>query len=157
MKRIALLLTGAALALSGCSGLPEIFSDDRRPATTTDTTDVAAVMPEAETESVPLPRPKPPITNAEVLSLQIGLQRLGFEPGPADGVLGPLTQEALRTYQRTQGLPVDGTVTRALIQIISAEVSEAEQQAQPPQATIQTPEAPPRRNRWPLLDRLFGS
>ncbi len=43
------------------------------------------------------------------------LNDLGFDAGPADGVAGPKTREAVRAYQRTSGLPVDGQVTAALL------------------------------------------
>ena len=36
--------------------------------------------------------------------------RRGLYPGPADGIGGPLTSDALRTYQRDNGLKVDGVV-----------------------------------------------
>jgi peptidoglycan hydrolase-like protein with peptidoglycan-binding domain len=39
--------------------------------------------------------------NAEqVKSLQKALQEKGMEPGPIDGVLGPKTRAALRSYQK---------------------------------------------------------
>lgn len=36
------------------------------------------------------------------------LQQAGFDPGPADGLLGPRTTTALRQYQAQQGLPATG-------------------------------------------------
>jgi peptidoglycan hydrolase-like protein with peptidoglycan-binding domain len=32
----------------------------------------------------------------------------GYEPGPVDGINGPLTQEAIKDFQREQGLEDDG-------------------------------------------------
>ena len=47
--------------------------------------------------------------NAEqVKSLQKALQAKGMEPGPIDGVLGPKTRAALRSYQKDQKLPETG-------------------------------------------------
>jgi len=41
-----------------------------------------------------------------VYSAQIALQRLGFDPGPADGQMGPRTRRAMNAFQRQNGLPV---------------------------------------------------
>ena len=47
--------------------------------------------------------------NAEqVKSLQKALHEKGMEPGPIDGVLGPQTRAALRSYQKDQKLPETG-------------------------------------------------
>ncbi len=43
-----------------------------------------------------------------VRDAQRTLRDLGYQPGPIDGVMGPRTQTALRSYQRTEGLPVTG-------------------------------------------------
>ena len=40
----------------------------------------------------------------QVLQLQVGLDRLGMSPGCIDGKFGPQTHEALRAWQRQQGL-----------------------------------------------------
>jgi peptidoglycan hydrolase-like protein with peptidoglycan-binding domain len=64
----------------------------------------------------PAPRPEPPTTASHRLTLRNGsvgrqvklLQRaLGI---PADGVFGPETEAAVRSYQATRDLPVDGIV-----------------------------------------------
>jgi len=43
-----------------------------------------------------------------VVQLQRLLSGLGHEPGPADGVFGPLTQSAVIRYQNVTGVKVDG-------------------------------------------------
>jgi membrane-bound lytic murein transglycosylase B len=48
------------------------------------------------------------LSTAQVKSLQQALNELGFDAGPADGQLGPLTKTALRLYQSAQRLPADG-------------------------------------------------
>src|SRR3954452_1068656 len=47
-----------------------------------------------------------------VRSLQRRLRRLGNEPGPIDGLYGPLTQGAVERFQQRPGLAVDGMVGR---------------------------------------------
>ncbi len=45
-----------------------------------------------------------------VANVQSELQRLGYYSGSVDGVLGPLTRDALRRYQRDQGISVTGAI-----------------------------------------------
>ena len=49
-----------------------------------------------------------------VASIQGGLRELGYDPGPVDGLYGNRTAQAIRKYQRDQGLRVDGQATAAL-------------------------------------------
>ncbi|MCX5050146.1 MULTISPECIES: peptidoglycan-binding protein [unclassified Streptomyces] len=46
----------------------------------------------------------------EVAEAQCLLRRAGFSPGGIDGMFGPLTQGAVKAFQRHAGLDVDGTV-----------------------------------------------
>lgn len=45
-----------------------------------------------------------------VRGLQARLRKLEYEPGPIDGLLGPLTEGAILRFQRAHGLAVDGVV-----------------------------------------------
>ena len=45
---------------------------------------------------------------SRVQQAQARLKAAGFDPGPSDGTLGPKTRDALRRYQRTQGLQATG-------------------------------------------------
>lgn len=53
-----------------------------------------------------------------VTRVQSGLARLGYDPGPVDGVMGPQTSEAIRRYQRDHGLSSDGQATVQLAEHI---------------------------------------
>ncbi|MDQ3379815.1 MAG: peptidoglycan-binding protein [Actinomycetota bacterium] len=46
--------------------------------------------------------------NPRIAAVQVGLRAHGFDPGPVDGVSGPLTRSALASFQRTASLPDDG-------------------------------------------------
>jgi peptidoglycan hydrolase-like protein with peptidoglycan-binding domain len=57
--------------------------------------------------------------NAPAVSrVQAGLNRLGYNPGPNDGVMGGQTRSAIENYQRDYGLPIDGRPTLQLAQHI---------------------------------------
>ncbi|MBN9587894.1 MAG: hypothetical protein BGN85_01595 [Alphaproteobacteria bacterium 64-11] len=56
-----------------------------------------------------------PLSRDERISFQQDLAKLGFDPGPADGILGRGTRAALRRYQKAHGLPADGFPTAELL------------------------------------------
>jgi lipoprotein-anchoring transpeptidase ErfK/SrfK len=64
------------------------------------------------------PRPVPAATNVpaaslvdeRVLSAQTALARLAISPGSLDGMQGPQTRAALRTFQTREGLPATGAL-----------------------------------------------
>jgi len=45
-----------------------------------------------------------------VRQLQARLRSAGYEPGPVDGLFGPLTRAAVQSFQRAHGLATDGVV-----------------------------------------------
>ena len=67
-----------------------------------------------------------PANSAAVSRVQAGLARLGYSPGPADGVMGSQTETAIRSYQRDHGLLVDGRPTRELAQHIEQQLQLAD-------------------------------
>lgn len=48
--------------------------------------------------------------DAQVKTVQVLLAAKGYEPGQADGIMGPLTAEAVKSFQRDGGLLDDGEV-----------------------------------------------
>jgi hypothetical protein len=59
-----------------------------------------------------------PANDAAVSRVQAGLTRLGYNSGPADGVMGTRTKTAIEAYQRDHDLLVDGRPTVQLAQHI---------------------------------------
>jgi N-acetylmuramoyl-L-alanine amidase len=49
-----------------------------------------------------------PLIGDDVAALQRRLLELGFEVNRVDGVYGPVTEQAVREFQRSVGVPVDG-------------------------------------------------
>lgn len=64
----------------------------------------------------PWPRDDRPLTREERIELQERLAVVGFDPGPADGLVGPNTRRAIRGYQASRGLPADGYANPALLE-----------------------------------------
>lgn len=58
-----------------------------------------------------------------VRNIQAGLQRLGYDPGPADGNFGPRTDTAIRRYQQDNNMPVDGAPTVSLWEQIRGRIN----------------------------------
>lgn len=52
----------------------------------------------------------------EVTGVQARLNNLGYEAGPAEGIVGPRTQAAIRAFQRDNDLPLDGVASAQLQQ-----------------------------------------
>jgi membrane-bound lytic murein transglycosylase B len=69
------------------------------------------------------PRREKPLSRAERFAFQRSLKRLGFDPGPIDGVIGGQVREALRAYQRARGLPPDGFATQDLLKRMAREIA----------------------------------
>lgn len=52
----------------------------------------------------------PTLSPERTTQVQQALQRKGFNPGPIDGVNGPMTREAIRSYQDRYGMPATGEI-----------------------------------------------
>ena len=67
-----------------------------------------------------------PANNAAVSRVQAGLTRLGYNSGPADGIMGTRTKTAIEAYQRDHALLVDGRPTVQLAQHIDNQLQLAD-------------------------------
>ena len=54
------------------------------------------------------------------MAAQSALARLGYNPGPPDGLIGVGTRQALRAWQKDQHLPADGYLTPLLVARLKA-------------------------------------
>jgi membrane-bound lytic murein transglycosylase B len=61
-----------------------------------------------------------PLPREDILALQQGLQSLGLLPGTPDGVAGNATRQAVRAFQKANGLPPDGFIDQNLIAAVKA-------------------------------------
>jgi len=66
------------------------------------------------------PRDLRALTSGEMKTLQIALNRRGFDSGTPDGQMGPATRQALRQFQRSLGLPADGFPTVDLLERVQS-------------------------------------
>jgi Putative peptidoglycan binding domain len=62
--------------------------------------------------------PPPPGGPGLVYSIQASLTRLGYDPGPVDGVYGGRTADAISQFQDTNRLPVNGQPSPQLLNLM---------------------------------------
>ena len=70
-------------------------------------------------------------TRDRIANLQRALRRLGYDPGPSDGILGARTRAAIRAFQADAGLPVTGQISEGLESAVLAAVVAAGQAPAP--------------------------
>ena len=63
------------------------------------------------------------VSIAEIKEMQSYLNRLGHNAGAPDGKVGPMTRNAIRSYQRTAGMPADAFPSRQLLSSLRVAVS----------------------------------
>jgi len=83
-----------------------------------------------------------PVKDLQVLEIQRLLKGLGYDTGPADGIIGRRTREAIRQYQRSSDMTVDGKPSASLIASLKAEIAR-------PTDTVKPKEASPPRRKLP--------
>jgi hypothetical protein len=64
-----------------------------------------------------------PAASDTTRSIQADLVKLGFDPGPVDGVAGSKTRSAIRAYQEQYGLPADGLPSPQLLAHIESKLA----------------------------------
>jgi membrane-bound lytic murein transglycosylase B len=68
----------------------------------------------------PWPAEDVPLTRTQTREMQAAMNTLGFDSGTPDGLAGPRTRDALRAFQRSQGVPADGYAGRAMYDAVIA-------------------------------------
>jgi hypothetical protein len=58
----------------------------------------------------------------EAIKLQTNLKKLGYYEGNIDGVTGKMTKEAIKSFQRDNGLDVTGIADYSTVQVIKETV-----------------------------------
>jgi lipid-binding SYLF domain-containing protein/peptidoglycan hydrolase-like protein with peptidoglycan-binding domain len=79
--------------------------------TTTDKTKSQKSKSTAKKGTVSKEKKTSSVSRDKVRETQTALKKEGFDPGPIDGILGPMTMTALRNYQSHNHLEVTGTIT----------------------------------------------
>lgn len=81
-------------------------------------TETAVVSPSAVPATQPTVAPERPATGAEIREIQQLLTRLDLDAGQANGRLGSRTRAAIATFQQSQGMPVTGQPSAALLEAL---------------------------------------
>jgi peptidoglycan hydrolase-like protein with peptidoglycan-binding domain len=63
------------------------------------------------------------LTRDERVAFQNALQKLGYDPGDIDGVLGRKVRAALRAWQKARNLVADGFPTTTLLARMESEIA----------------------------------
>jgi len=66
-----------------------------------------------------------PLRRDDVMTLQQGLIALGHLTGTADGVMGSVTRQSIRNFQKAEGLAADGYASRDLAAAVAARAASA--------------------------------
>ncbi len=97
---------------------------------------------ESPEESTTMPYPAELTGKDLVREIQERLGELGYEPGPADGMMGEGTRQAIRTYQKQAALTVDGEPSQGLLTHIREKGEMRVAQINPPEEDLSSSSAP---------------
>jgi peptidoglycan hydrolase-like protein with peptidoglycan-binding domain len=67
-----------------------------------------------------------PLDDNQVRELQKILKGKGFDAGAVDGIIGPRTQQALRDFQKSEGLTASGNPDKATLQALATDAKTQE-------------------------------
>jgi hypothetical protein len=70
-------------------------------------------------------------SSSNVIELQKALAELGYDPGPADGLLGQKTRDAIKAYQNDHKMHPDGKFSGLLLFNVQGKLLQARQAATP--------------------------
>ena len=101
-----------------------------------------AAKPVQETkpaQDTPVPTPLPalnkhpsfPSQKVLIADVQDYLAQLGYAAGPADGIIGRKTRDAIEAFQRDQGLPVTGEPTKTLAKLMESKLTARQDRPRP--------------------------
>ena len=85
----------------------------------------ANASPSSTTSSRPPSPTRGPNTGNLVRDIQTMLSELGYDPGPADGVMGRRTRSAIRTYQLHSDLAINGQPSQGLRKALATDLGYA--------------------------------
>ena len=123
---IATRLTPAQLAKA------QRLAREWRPRTSTAEPPVHEQRPSTSAAPAPrAPNARADSTRGRIANLQRALRRLGYDPGPVDGIPGARTRAAIRAFQADAGLPVTGQISERLESAVLAAIVAAEQTPAP--------------------------
>ncbi len=118
------MLSACLLLVSACARLPEAVPDwlvdltggEGKVAQPVPSSVIDAPNPvDRNQQAAPAPAPSP-----EIKAVQSDLAKLGYQPDPTDGFMGPMTRHAIEAYQSNAGLEVNGRVTPELVASLAA-------------------------------------
>lgn len=132
LRRTAAVLALSLLA-SGCAPFSEFLKTagewvDSEDSQEVEEPVVAETAPPAiEPDRTPTPPPPRALTKDELKQVQKLLAELGYNPGPADGLIGPKTRAAIRNYRADQGFDESAPVTTEVLAQLKADVHGGEE------------------------------
>jgi hypothetical protein len=129
---------------------PPVMVAAAQPTVVPDTTPVAPAPEPAPSTAAALPEP---LVGEEIREIQKRLQGFGFNPGPADGVAGRMTTNAVMAYQQNRGQAQTGDIDRDLLDQLRQDPAPQVAQA-PPQRTAQRARTQASARRAGPLDQL---
>ncbi len=101
------------------------------------------------------PRTVTAMSRADIMAVQRALERLGYEVGGVDGVVGRRTRAAISAWQTQQGLPTDGQVSEELLRgLVMMTPKDMPTPNERPDQAIGMPSSPIVQSAQPALDRF---